>query len=297
MASRSLLFKAAGYNEYPIHEASLPGQVTKAYPYDVALSYAGEDRKYAQELADILRSRGLKVFYDQYEKPILWGKDLYTHLFDVYQSKAFYCVIFISQHYANKIWTKHELEAAQARALRDNKEYILPLRLDDTDIPGILPTISYLNWREETAETIADTIMIKLHMETFSPYKPKGKRILVVDGEPPIQRVLQRNLTVSGYKVLIADNGKQAVEIVRVHQPDLILLELRLPGEIDGLEVCMRVRQLTHRPIIVVSGLFDERQKVQALDLGADDYLTKPFYAEELLARIRAVLRRTINPR
>ncbi|MDQ2903863.1 MAG: response regulator transcription factor [Chloroflexota bacterium] len=122
--------------------------------------------------------------------------------------------------------------------------------------------------------------------------KTKGKRILVVDDEPPIQRILRRNLAMSGYEVLVADNGKDAVEVVRLHEPDLILLDLCLPGEIDGLDVCEQVRHMTQIPIIVVSAKTEEKQKVRALDLGADDYLTKPFSNAELLARVRACLRR-----
>ena len=122
--------------------------------------------------------------------------------------------------------------------------------------------------------------------------KTKGKRILVVDDEAPIQRILRRNLTMSGYEVLIAENGEQALEMVHAHQPDLILLDLWLPGEIDGISVCMQVRQWSQVPIIVLSARTGEKQKVQALDLGADDYLTKPFSNDELLARVRACLRR-----
>lgn len=122
--------------------------------------------------------------------------------------------------------------------------------------------------------------------------KKIGKRILVVDDEAPIQRILRRNLSVKGYEVLVAENGVRAVEMVRMQQPDLILLDLSLPGEVDGLEVCVQVRQLTQTPIIVLSARTEEKQKVQALDLGADDYLTKPFSNEELLARVRACLRR-----
>lgn len=122
--------------------------------------------------------------------------------------------------------------------------------------------------------------------------RAKGKRILVVDDEPPIQRILRRILSMSGYDVLIADNGRQAVEMIRVHQPDLILLDLCLPGEISGLDVCVWVRQGFRTPIIVLSALSEEKQKVRALDLGADDYLTKPFSNEELQARVRACLRR-----
>jgi two-component system, OmpR family, KDP operon response regulator KdpE len=122
--------------------------------------------------------------------------------------------------------------------------------------------------------------------------KIKGKRILVVDDELPIQRILRRNLSVSGYDVLVADNGEQAVEMARVHEPDLILLDLCLPGQIDGLEVCRQVRLSTQTPIIVLSALTEEKQKVEVLDLGADDYLTKPFSNDELQARVRACLRR-----
>lgn len=122
--------------------------------------------------------------------------------------------------------------------------------------------------------------------------KSKGKCILVVDDEASIQRILRRNLNASGYEVLVAEDGRQALEIVRAHQPDLILLDLWLPGEIDGMGVCMRVRQWTQIPIIILSARTEEKQKVQALDLGADDYLTKPFSNEELQARVRACLRR-----
>jgi two-component system, OmpR family, KDP operon response regulator KdpE len=122
--------------------------------------------------------------------------------------------------------------------------------------------------------------------------KVKGKRILVVDDELSIQRALRRNLSISGYEVLVADNGSQALEMARQHQPDLILLDLCLPGEFDGLEVCKQLRQSVQVPIIVLSALTEEKQKVQALDLGADDYLTKPFSNDELQARVRACLRR-----
>jgi two-component system KDP operon response regulator KdpE len=125
--------------------------------------------------------------------------------------------------------------------------------------------------------------------------RSRGKRILVVDDELSIQRILRRNLMVSGYEVLVADNGEDALTAVRQHEPDLILLDLCLPGGIDGLEVCEQVRRLTQVPIIVLSARTEEKQKVEALDLGADDYLTKPFSNAELLARVRACLRRAAN--
>lgn len=151
------------------------------YPYDVALSFAGQDRSYAHALAEVLRGRGLNVFYDTYEKSTLWGKNLYTYLSDIYQNKARYCVMFLSQYYAEKLWTNHEREAAQARAFEENEEYILPVRLDDTKIPGISSTVAYLSWPPETAETIADAIMQKLQRSASkhgrTPLRDQGSTI------------------------------------------------------------------------------------------------------------------------
>src|SRR5258706_14373858 len=122
--------------------------------------------------------------------------------------------------------------------------------------------------------------------------KAKGKRILVVDDEPPIQRMLRRSLSASGYDVLVAEDGRQAIDIMHMHQPDLVLLDLCLPGELNGLEVCKQLRTWAQTPIIVLSAITEEKQKVEALDLGADDYLTKPFSNDELQARVRPCLRR-----
>jgi hypothetical protein len=144
--------------------------------YDVAISYAGEDRQYAEALADALKSRNVRFFYDKYETAALWGKNLYTHLTDIYQNGAHYCVMFLSQHYAKKVWTNHEREAAQARAFQEHEDYILPIRLDDTEIPGILPTIGYLKWSAETPETIADAILSKLKEASQLPGLPTGKQ-------------------------------------------------------------------------------------------------------------------------
>ncbi|ARV58785.1 hypothetical protein BZZ01_09155 [Nostocales cyanobacterium HT-58-2] len=139
------------------------------YKYDVALSFAGEDRRYAQKLAQLLQARGINVFYDEYEEATLWGKNLYEHLLEVYQKQARFCVMFLSQHYARKLWTNHEREAAQARAFKEKREYILPIRLDNTDISAILPTIGYIEW--SNANSIANTIVLKLESEqkTRSP--------------------------------------------------------------------------------------------------------------------------------
>jgi two-component system KDP operon response regulator KdpE len=116
--------------------------------------------------------------------------------------------------------------------------------------------------------------------------------ILVVDDEPQILRVLRASLPARGYQVRTAPGGDEALDEVRKEMPDLIILDLAMPGT-SGLEVCRRVREFSAVPIIVLSAKGSEVDKVSALDLGADDYVTKPFGMDELLARVRAVLRRS----
>lgn len=119
----------------------------------------------------------------------------------------------------------------------------------------------------------------------------RGASILVVDDEREIVRALRRSLSAHGFTVLTASSGEEAVEMVSQHRPDLVLLDLLLPG-MSGLEVCHRVRMTSNVPIIVLSVKDAERDKVEALDLGADDYVAKPFGIGEVLARVRVALRR-----
>jgi len=119
-------------------------------------------------------------------------------------------------------------------------------------------------------------------------------RILLVDDEVSIQRALAPLLKSRGYEVDVAGTGMDALKIVAEHPPDLIVLDLGLP-DIEGTEVCRRVRESSAMPIIILSARGREADKVSALDLGADDYVTKPFGPEELLARIRVWLRRLLS--
>jgi len=118
-------------------------------------------------------------------------------------------------------------------------------------------------------------------------------RVLVVDDEPQILRALRINLRVRNYDVDIAATGSQALEAAAKHPPDLVILDLGLP-DLDGVQVIEGLRGWTQAPIIVLSGRADSTDKVEALDAGADDYVTKPFGMEELLARMRAAARRTV---
>ncbi|GIJ52369.1 DNA-binding response regulator [Virgisporangium aliadipatigenens] len=120
-------------------------------------------------------------------------------------------------------------------------------------------------------------------------------RILIVDDEPQILRALRINLQARQYTVVSAADGTQALAAASADRPDLIVLDLGLP-DLDGVDVIRRLRTWTPVPVIVLSGRLDSRDKIDALDAGADDYVTKPFNIEELLARIRAVTRRHADP-
>src|SRR5438309_4101362 len=122
----------------------------------------------------------------------------------------------------------------------------------------------------------------------------RGASILVVDDEREIVRALRRSLSAHGFTVLTASSGEEAVRLVSQQRPDLLLLDLLLPG-MSGLEVCRQVRAVSNVPIIVLSVKDTERDKVEALDLGADDYVAKPFGIDEVLARIRVALRHVAN--
>src|SRR6266700_6602089 len=117
-------------------------------------------------------------------------------------------------------------------------------------------------------------------------------RVLIVDDEPQITRVLRTVLTSQGYQVRTAGEGESALSSFNEWRPELVITDLYMP-HMDGIELCRRIRAVSHVPIIVLSVKGEERTKVEALDSGADDYVTKPFGIDELLARVRAALRRS----
>lgn len=130
--------------------------------YEIVLSFAGEERDYVEAVAEYLKKNNVNIFYDKYEEVTLWGKDLSEHLDKVYRGSARYCVMFISRNYANKVWTTHEKQSALTKAILEKEEYILPVRFDDTEIPGIRPTIGYVDISKKDSEQLGEMILKKL---------------------------------------------------------------------------------------------------------------------------------------
>ncbi len=120
----------------------------------------------------------------------------------------------------------------------------------------------------------------------------REQRFLTADDDPQLLRLVSRNLELEDYEVITASDGQQALERIETQMPDLVLLDVMMP-KMDGFTVCQRVRAFSAVPIILITARGQDQDKVRGLDLGADDYLTKPFSVDELLARVRAVLRRT----
>jgi len=148
----------------PQQETSGPRQKAPATPkeYDVALSFAGENREYVEKVAETLRTTGVKVFYDKFEKAQLWGRNLADHLGEVYGKRSRFVVIFISKYYPIKGWPKHERQSAQARAIRENKIVLLPARFDETEIEGMPSSTAYVDLRNTTPNELAKLIQEKL---------------------------------------------------------------------------------------------------------------------------------------
>lgn len=146
--------------------------ISKDFEYDVCLSFAGEQRDYVEKVAEELRGYGIRVFFDDYELVELWGKDLYSHLDEIYQNLCRYCILFSSKEYSQKIWTSHERRSAQARALKEKKEYILPARFDDTPIPGLPDTIHYIDLKQTSPSELVKLASQKLGTSIRKNYLP-----------------------------------------------------------------------------------------------------------------------------
>jgi TIR domain len=162
--------------------------------YDVCLSFAGEDRKYVNQVAALLDARGIRVFYDKYDQVSLWGKNLYEHLDYIYREAAQYCIVFVSKNYAKKIWTNHERQSAQARAIEENREYVLPAIFDDTKIAGMRGTVGYIDLRKLSPKSFVDIILKKLEPLRVAEFQNKSHYV------PPVPDKLYREFKAKSAK-------------------------------------------------------------------------------------------------
>lgn len=141
--------------------------------YDVCLSFASEQRPYVDRVAQLLRARGVRVFYDAYERADLWGRNLTERLQQVYGEESRFCVLFASADYARKVWTNHELRSAMERALQNwNTDYVLPVRFDQTRIPGLHGTVAYIDGNTTPPHELVELILTKLRRSGPPPQPP-----------------------------------------------------------------------------------------------------------------------------
>ncbi|WP_053738685.1 toll/interleukin-1 receptor domain-containing protein [Nocardia sp. NRRL S-836] len=142
--------------------------------YDICLSFAGEDRGYVDEVARHLKDLGVKVFYDNDAQVDLWGKNLTEYLDEIYRNQSRYCLMFVSKHYAAKMWTRHERQSAFDRAMTQDHEYVLPVRFDDTVLPGLRTGVGYLDGTRVAPRTLAEMAAQKLGTAVVPPQRQAG---------------------------------------------------------------------------------------------------------------------------
>lgn len=158
------------------------------FEYDVALSFAREDRAVSEELAGLLRARNIRVYEDEYQAAQLGGSDFVTHVAELYRTRARYCVMLLSQHYPLKRWTEAERTSAEEHALRDANEYIVPVRLDDTLVPGAAETTGYRDLRQHSIESIVDWLESKLREAKARSGPPAQSHDLRSGNIPPTRQ-------------------------------------------------------------------------------------------------------------
>jgi hypothetical protein len=147
----------------PIPSPANTGKIEKVFKYDIAISYASENRKIVEEIAEKLKAKNIRVFYDMFEKSDLWGKRLSTHLQQIYGEKAYFVLIFVSEEYSVKDWTSFEFTIARDAAKARKTEFILPVRLDNTPLVGLSDDIAYLDFKKEGIEGIVHAVIDKVN--------------------------------------------------------------------------------------------------------------------------------------
>jgi hypothetical protein len=146
----------------------------RKHRYEVVLSYAGEDQAYVDEVAKLLKEHGVELFYAPFKEADLWGTDLSEELDIIYRMEGRYCVMFLSQKYADKAWPTHERRSAMARAVQQRTRYILPCRFDNTEVPGLPPSVHYVDLKTKNPAQLGELILEVLRKSSASAQRPNG---------------------------------------------------------------------------------------------------------------------------
>jgi len=217
---------------------------SRLYDYDVCFSFAGEDRAYVEEVAEHAKRAGIRVFYDLYEEVDLWGKDLFEHLDEIYKNSAKYCVLFVSQHYAKKLWTNHERKSAQERAFKENSEYILPARFDETPIPGLRETIGYVDLTNKSPKKLAEMISKKVGYLPKAAYFPPYPNLLLeefgAESDEEESEIIQAALSFMHVAKRMSNEERKAVFSAFVYccpgeLPDNIHININFLSRVSGI--------------------------------------------------------------
>lgn len=144
------------------------------FEYDVAISFASEDRSLAEEFVNLLAQKNVKIFQDEYRAAdaAVWGKNILDHLVNLYARKARYCLLLVSRHYPLRTWTQTDWASARERALRDPNEYILPIQLDESEVPGITQSKGYRDLRQHSVESLVSWLDEKFRQREIRPGPP-----------------------------------------------------------------------------------------------------------------------------
>ncbi len=211
--------------------------------YEVALSFAGEQRGYVECVAIALQSRHIAVFYDDFEKVNLWGKDLVEELHDVFANRADKVVMFISQEYVEKVWPKHERRSILSRAIHEKSEFILPVRFDDTLVPGLTTSVKYEQTAEHTPAQLAAMISEKIGIKPFN-----GKASDV----PPPRMTSSFGEVVFDYSNYngryVIGRGQLEFETRWSKASDSSIYVVNDPPSINGVAIARGCRSITHVP-------------------------------------------------
>ena len=213
--------------------------------YEAALSFAGEQREYVEGVALALQARGISVFYDEFEKIALWGKDLGEELQDVYERRSDCVVFFISKAWVEKAWPRHERRASLSRAIQQPRDYLLPVRFDDTPVPGLSGSIDYLRAKDYSPAELASVIAQKLGLKPFhgKASDVPAPRMTSLVGEAVFDYSSHNGLYVIGRGTLEFETKWSKASNVSIHV-------LNDPPSINGLALAPRewtsIRQIVN---------------------------------------------------